>query len=53
MAHDAYAAQVALLVRLLPFIGAEPVLALKGGSTGDSVSPMRASEAARGLCVAA
>lgn len=32
MARDAYAAQVALLVRLLPFIAAEPVFALKGGT---------------------
>lgn len=32
MARDAYAAQVALLVRLLPFIAREPVFALKGGT---------------------
>ncbi len=32
MARDAYAAQVALLLRLLPFIAAEPVFALKGGT---------------------
>jgi predicted nucleotidyltransferase component of viral defense system len=32
MARDAYAAQVALLVRLLPFIAAEPDFALKGGT---------------------
>lgn len=32
MARDAYRAQVALLVRLLPFIAAEPVVALKGGT---------------------
>jgi hypothetical protein len=32
MARDAYRAQVALLVRLLPFIAAEPVFALKGGT---------------------
>lgn len=32
MARDAYAAQVALLVRLLPFIADEEVFALKGGT---------------------
>lgn len=32
MARDAYGAQVALLMRLLPFIAAEPVFALKGGT---------------------
>jgi predicted nucleotidyltransferase component of viral defense system len=32
MVRDAYGAQVALLVRLLPFIAAEPVFALKGGT---------------------
>lgn len=32
MARDAYAAQVALLVRLLPFIANEDVFALKGGT---------------------
>ncbi|MVS99787.1 nucleotidyl transferase AbiEii/AbiGii toxin family protein [Devosia marina] len=32
MARDAYAAQVALLLRLLPFIATEPVFALKGGT---------------------
>jgi predicted nucleotidyltransferase component of viral defense system len=32
MARDAYAAQVALLVRLLPFIAEEEVFALKGGT---------------------
>lgn len=32
MARDAYAAQVALLVRLLPFIAQETVFALKGGT---------------------
>lgn len=32
MARDAYAAQAALLVRLLPFITQEPVFALKGGT---------------------
>jgi predicted nucleotidyltransferase component of viral defense system len=32
MAREAYASQVALLVRLLPFIAAEKVFALKGGT---------------------
>lgn len=32
MAREVYAAQVALLVRLLPFIGQEEVFALKGGT---------------------
>ncbi len=32
MARDAYAAQVALLVRLLPYIAEEEVFALKGGT---------------------
>lgn len=32
MARDAYAGQVALLVRLLPFIAQEEVFALKGGA---------------------
>ena len=32
MARETYAAQVALLVRLLPFIAAEKVFALKGGT---------------------
>jgi predicted nucleotidyltransferase component of viral defense system len=32
MARDAYAAQVALLVRLLPYIAKEKVFALKGGT---------------------
>jgi predicted nucleotidyltransferase component of viral defense system len=32
MAREAYAAQVALLVRLLPFVAAEKVFALKGGT---------------------
>ncbi|WP_430702099.1 nucleotidyl transferase AbiEii/AbiGii toxin family protein [Mesorhizobium captivum] len=32
MARDVYAAQVALLVRLLPFIAQEEVFALKGGT---------------------
>ncbi len=32
MAREPYAAQVALLVRLLPFIAAEKAFALKGGT---------------------
>ncbi|WP_260694471.1 nucleotidyl transferase AbiEii/AbiGii toxin family protein [Rhizobium leguminosarum] len=32
MVRDAYAAQVALLVRLLPLIAEEKVFALKGGT---------------------
>lgn len=32
MTREPYAAQVALLVRLLPFIAAEKVFALKGGT---------------------
>jgi hypothetical protein len=32
MVRDAYAAQVALLVRLLPFVAAEAMFALKGGT---------------------
>ena len=32
MVRDAYSEQVALLVRLLPFIAAEPVFALKCGN---------------------
>jgi len=32
MAREIYAAQVALLVRLLPFIALEEVFALKGGT---------------------
>lgn len=43
MARDAYAAQVALLVRLLPFIADEEVFALKGGLSISSTATCRAS----------
>lgn len=32
MAHEAYQAQVALLVRILPYVAGEEVFALKGGT---------------------
>lgn len=32
MARESYSAQVALLVRILPHVGDEPIFALKGGT---------------------